>query len=608
MPHSGFEGLLAGHRLADRYHVEEVIGRGGFAAVYRATDERLGRTVAVKVITHSAGAPELRDEIQKRFQREARAIASLHHPNVITVYDFGTDPVLGLDYLVMELLEGEVLSERLRRSEPLPVDEALRILADAAAGVDAGHRVGLIHRDIKPGNVFLARDEHGGRPRVYVLDFGIARFTEPDTTQLTRSGRSFLSPAYASPEQLRGENEVTAAADVFSLGVIGYQLLAREKPFRRDRLNPAEAAARPLPLRERNPAVPEAVAAVVHRAMSEDPADRFPDAGAFARALREAADGAVAAPVVPSPEAAGPAPAPDVVAPAPLAPVVVSPPPPAPVASPVIVTPARPEPAVVRATAPPLAAVPRAVEATRREALPAGVAGTPAGPRRKMNPALVAVPLLAVLALVAWLLAGRGDRTRVADRTAPTAATTAPAAPPSTAPAAAPGSAPGATAAAPRTAQPGAQPTAPPAAPGAATGASTTPVPQTGTGAVPRPAGGVPAAAAPQPAAQPPAPPASAATAAAGGGEAAAVNHEGEALFEQGDLARAAERFRRAVRAAPGNAYYHNNLGWALFQLGQVDEAGRELREAVRLDPRRDIAYANIGEVERARGNVQGAI
>jgi len=93
-----------------------------------------------------------------------------------------------------------------------------------------------------------------------------------------------------------------------------------------------------------------------------------------------------------------------------------------------------------------------------------------------------------------------------------------------------------------------------------------------------------------------------------GSGDAAAVNHEGEVLFERGDLARAAERFRRAVRAAPGNAYYRNNLGWALFQLGQVDEAGRELREAVRLDPRRDIAYANIGEVERAKGNVQGAI
>ncbi|MFL5538889.1 MAG: serine/threonine-protein kinase, partial [Longimicrobiaceae bacterium] len=319
MPQSGFESLLAGHRLAGRYHVEEVIGRGGFAAVYRATDERLGRTVAVKVITHSAGAPELRDEIQKRFQREARAIASLHHPNVVTVYDFGTDETLGLDFLVMELLEGEVLSERLRRAEPLAVDEALRILVDAAAGVEAGHRAGLVHRDLKPGNVFLALGDHGGPPRVYVLDFGIARFTEAETTQLTRSGRSFLSPAYASPEQLRGEHEVTAAADVFSLGVIGYQLLAREKPFRRDRLQPATGdGARPLPLRERNPAVPEAVAAAIHRAMSEDPAERFADAGEFARALREASsqeEAPAPAPIaVPVPEPVIPAAAPPVAA------------------------------------------------------------------------------------------------------------------------------------------------------------------------------------------------------------------------------------------------------------------------------------------------------
>src|SRR5205085_3845806 len=120
------------------------------------------------------------------FEREARAIAMLHHPNVVTVFDFGADPDLGLDFLVMELLQGEVLSDRLKRAEPLPIPEALRILRDAAAGVDAGHRAGLIHRDIKPGNIFLSRPEHGGPARVSVLDFGIARFTEAqETTQLT---------------------------------------------------------------------------------------------------------------------------------------------------------------------------------------------------------------------------------------------------------------------------------------------------------------------------------------------------------------------------------------------------------------------------------------
>jgi tRNA A-37 threonylcarbamoyl transferase component Bud32/cytochrome c-type biogenesis protein CcmH/NrfG len=592
MAHSGFEGLLAGHRLAGRYHVEEVIGRGGFAAVYRATDERLGRTVAVKVITHSAGAPELRDEIQKRFQREARAIASLHHPNVVTVYDFGTDPALGLEFLVMELLEGEVLSERLRRSEPLPVAEALRILIDAASGVDAGHRAGLVHRDIKPGNVFLARGEHGGPARVYVLDFGIARFTEAEMTQLTRSGRSFLSPAYASPEQLRGENEVTAASDVFSLAVIGYQLLAREKPFRRDRLD-LPAGEGPQPLRERNPAVPAAVAAAIHRAMSEDPADRFADAGAFARALRTAAAEVEAAP------AAAPA----------ATPAVVSAPEPPAVSAPVAVPPPEPVPAPAAPPAPPTLAaaadapVPpvRGADVTRREAREAreasasGVVASPLGARgRRRSPALLAIPLLAVLALVAWLLAGRGDRTRVAERPAPAETETASPAP-----------------APPAAGVPGAVPPAQGAAPaagGVVTGAGTTPDAQGPAGAAPQPSRGAPPAAPPQPVEIRPAAPPAAAAATSGGGDAAAVNKEGEALFERGDLARAAERFRRAVRSEPGNAYYRNNLGWALFQLGRVDEADRELREAVRLDPRRDIAYANIGEVERARGNVQGAI
>jgi len=422
MRHPGFEGLLTGHTLLDRYHVEEVIGRGGFAAVYRATDERLGRTVAVKVITRSGGG----GEIQRRFQREARAIASLHHPNVVTVFDFGTDPKLGLDFLVMELLQGEVLSERLRRPEPMPVAQALRILLDAAAGVDAGHRAGLVHRDIKPGNIFLARNEPRGGFRVYVLDFGIARFTEPDATQLTHSGGALLSPAYAAPEQLRGERQVTPAADVFSLGVIGYQMLAREKPFPRDRLSAPGEAAAVVPLRERNPEVPAEIAEVIHRAMADDPAKRFPDAGAFARALMDAhsaPDPASRMDAVPAVRMDGPhteGTEKELPGDEPIVPAVGAVPEPAP--EPVRVE-AAPAPVPVARVDP----APRVEEARRDPPRhPEGGVAVRTGGARRMSPALIAIPLLLVLGLVAWLVAGRnghGDGDRVAERTPPPAAT-----------------------------------------------------------------------------------------------------------------------------------------------------------------------------------------
>src|SRR5690348_16081674 len=134
---SGLEGLLAGRILGGRYLIEEVIGRGGMGAVYRAIDERLGRSVAVKVITVSgASDPEVRDRLRARFHREARAAAALpHHPNVVPVYDYGTDEELGLDYIVMELLRGNDLATRLARSGPPPLAAALKILHQAARGL-----------------------------------------------------------------------------------------------------------------------------------------------------------------------------------------------------------------------------------------------------------------------------------------------------------------------------------------------------------------------------------------------------------------------------------------------------------------------------------------
>lgn len=290
---SGLEGLLAGRVLGGRYRIEEVIGRGGMGAVYRATDERLGRKVAVKVITVAGAAdPELRARVRARFEREARAAAGLpHHPNVVPVYDYGSDATLGLDYLVMELLQGEDLATRLARTGAPPLATGIWILREAARGVAVGHRVGLIHRDVKPGNIFLAEAPHG-EVQVRVLDFGIAKLmAEEDTlNSLTQDGRAPLSPAYASPEQLRGLQRLTPASDVFSLGAIGYQLLTGERPFSesdRNRMSLGMPVAVPS-ARSHNPSVPPQVEEIVQRALAFDPAERWPDADAMAVALERA--------------------------------------------------------------------------------------------------------------------------------------------------------------------------------------------------------------------------------------------------------------------------------------------------------------------------------
>jgi serine/threonine protein kinase len=289
---SGLEALLTGRLLAERYRIEAVIGRGGMGAVYRASDERLGRKVAVKVITVSGpDEPGARERLRQRFLREARAAAALpHHPNVVPVYDFGTDPGLGLDFLVMELLQGEDLSALLARAGPPPLEMGLRILHEAARGLAVGHRFGLVHRDVKPGNIFLVRDDHG-EPQIRVLDFGIAKLVDDDTlSQLTQDGRLPLSPSYASPEQLRGLSQITPASDVFSLGAVAFQLLSGQRPFDdtdRNRLSLGMPV--PVPsLRQHEPSISPAVDEVIRKALRFDPTDRFPDAAAFAAVLEQA--------------------------------------------------------------------------------------------------------------------------------------------------------------------------------------------------------------------------------------------------------------------------------------------------------------------------------
>lgn len=286
----GIEGLLAGRTLAERYRIDEVIGRGGMGAVYRARDLRLNRAVAVKVISVAAPDPASHERLRARFQREARAAAALHHPNVVAVYDYGTDLELGLDFLVMELLRGEDLAARLARKGPPAVSTALQILYQAARGLAAGHRAGLIHRDVKPGNLFLEPGDRLGELQVRVLDFGIAEIAaaeEQTMTHLTVVGRSPFSPAFASPEQLTGESGLSPATDVFSLGAVGFQLLTGRRAFstadpREQVTQISRGLATDL---QRVRGLPTSVRIALQRALAPSPRERFPNAGAFAEAI-----------------------------------------------------------------------------------------------------------------------------------------------------------------------------------------------------------------------------------------------------------------------------------------------------------------------------------
>jgi hypothetical protein len=296
----GIEALLTGHTLGGRYRVEGVIGRGGMGAVYRASDERLGRAVAVKVISAIAPDAAAHARLRARFHREARAAAALHHPNVIAVYDYGTDAALDIDFLVMELLQGEDLAARLARVGPPPLEATLALLHGAALGLAAGHRAGLIHRDVKPGNLYLVAGEDSAPGRVRVLDFGIAEIAADDATltHLTVAGRSPFSPAYASPEQLGGESRLTPATDVFSLAAVGYHLLMGERPFTSPDPERArvELSAALHALRTRANLLPQRTAVTLARALAHTPDERFADAGAFAAAFAGTAPPSIAAP------------------------------------------------------------------------------------------------------------------------------------------------------------------------------------------------------------------------------------------------------------------------------------------------------------------------
>ncbi|MBC7840667.1 MAG: protein kinase [Gemmatimonadaceae bacterium] len=266
--------------LSPQYEVEGELGRGGMGIVYRARDTRLKRTVAVKLLP-----PELayRTEIKSRFLREAEMAAQLSHPNIVPIYS--VDEKDGLVYFIMACVDGDNLAKQMAMRGPLPIADVRRILREVAGALAFAHARKFIHRDIKPDNILIDKDDG----RAIVTDFGIARAVQDGAeTRLTATGIAIGTPAYMSPEQCAGDREIDGRADLYALGTLGYQMLAGRLPFEANS-TPAllvkQLSEKPLAIVERRPDTPPDLAGIIMRLLEKEPSARFATADELSLAL-----------------------------------------------------------------------------------------------------------------------------------------------------------------------------------------------------------------------------------------------------------------------------------------------------------------------------------
>ncbi len=296
--------LNAGERLGP-YEIQAPLGAGGMGEVYKAKDTRLDRTVAIKVLpSHVASHPEVR----QRFEREARAVSSLNHPHICTLYDIGSEN--GIDFMVMEHIEGDTLADRLKKGA-LPLDEALRYGTEIADALDKAHRQGVVHRDLKPGNIMLAKS--GAK----LLDFGLAKMTAAETNAgglsalpteakpLTQEGSILGTFQYMAPDQLEGK-EADARTDILTFGAVVYEMVTGKKAFEgtsQASLIVAIMERDPPAISELQPMTPPALDRVIKKCLSKDPDSRWQSASDLHDELKWIAEGGLTTDtVIPAPK------------------------------------------------------------------------------------------------------------------------------------------------------------------------------------------------------------------------------------------------------------------------------------------------------------------
>jgi len=286
-----------------KYTVTGEIGRGAMGIVYKGVDPYIGRSVAIKTIRFDTiTQPSEQEHAQRRFMREARSAGSLSHPNIVTIYDVGIDE--GLTYIVMEYIEGHSLEELIAGGTQYSIEEITAMMAPIADALDYAHRKGIVHRDIKPGNILLDSE---GRP--HIVDFGIAHLS---TSTMTQTSMAMGTPYYMPPEQIAGK-KVDHRADIFSLGAVLYELLTLQKPFPGENITTVIykiVNEPPVPPRDYRQDLPDGLDPVLNKALAKDPAQRYSSCREMVRdlenypayaGLSQAASVPAATTVIPSP-------------------------------------------------------------------------------------------------------------------------------------------------------------------------------------------------------------------------------------------------------------------------------------------------------------------